>query len=61
MERLFVFADFNWLGKVAKVVLFIIHLFLTCFLLLRFCSKWGFLYVQKLAYLFKKQIGRAHV
>lgn len=39
---------------VAKVVLFIIHLFLTCFLLLRFCSKWGFLYVQKLAYLFKK-------
>lgn len=39
---------------VAKVVLFIIHLFLTCFLVLRFCSKWGFLYVQKLAYLFKK-------
>ena len=38
----------------AKVVLFIIHLFLTCFFVSRFCSKWGFLYVQKLAYLFKK-------
>ena len=39
---------------VAKVRTFLPRLFLKCFLVLRFCSKWGFLYVQKLAFMFKK-------
>lgn len=39
---------------VQRYELFFPKAFLKCFLVLRFCSKWGFLYVQKLAFMFKK-------